>query len=218
MDRPGAAGLPGVAPQASSKQDVLGPTNSTRTTAQSAIAESRMTSALINQARQLAADDRNFGAIGMLRQTVQDGIQQGDAFARTIGGNARNVQQDIVKTGSEVGLENFDPAIPQLDAMINILAYRMAKMNDPGGRLSQPDFEIARKSLGGAGLLANRAEFLSRLDLFESVLNANVDSARQSLGMPAAETPVAPAAPPAADQAPVQRWGRGPDGRPVRVQ
>jgi hypothetical protein len=146
------------------------PTATNTTRAQASDQDAASTLDIIKTARSIAGDERNFGASGILRNTVQDLIQQGNALAITLGGAAADVQRDIAARGSDVGLENFDPTLPQLDMMTNILAFRMAKMNDPAGRVTDQDFRIAKNQIGGRGFFANQKEFLSRLDLFENML------------------------------------------------
>lgn len=125
---------------------------------------------LINVAREIGTDARNFGLSGSLRGTVQDAMQQGSALANTLGAKAQEAQQDLVGMGSDVSLEAFDPRLSQLETMENLLAYQLAKFNDPGGRVTDADFRAAKQSLGLSGLLSNQAKFMSRLDLLQNMI------------------------------------------------
>jgi hypothetical protein len=197
--RKDAVGMPApAAPGATSAKDATIPTAPVITQVQKGDLDAAGTRAIITEARNLASDDRNFGFAGLVRETVQDAIQQGKALGRTLSMEGSKVQEDIARLGSDVGLQNFDPNLPQLDMMMNVLAFRMAKMNDPAGRVTDQDFKIAKNQIGGGGILSNQREFLSRLDLFERVLGQQQQIGQSFLngrGRAGAITPAAPAAP-----------------------
>lgn len=138
--------------------------------------------AAISAARQVGQDERNFGPSGLLRSTVQDAVQAGQALGSTLSQEANNVQRDLVQTGSNVGLDHFDPNLSQLDMMENLLSYRLAKFNDPAGRVSDADFRAAKQSLGFGKALGNQADFMSRLDLLEQMLQGDQSRVNSSLG------------------------------------
>jgi hypothetical protein len=152
-------------------------------------------------ARTLGSDPRNFGTAGFLRSTVQDGIAQGSALAQTIGGKLQEIQAEVAQTAPGVGLEAFDPRLPQLEAMNNILAYEAARVmaGQEGRSVSNQDIKNWRGVIGATGFLANKDEYLAKLDLLEQLLGVNRGSAVNLLGggaLPGATpAPGAPTAP-----------------------
>lgn len=182
VDRRNAVGMPAPLKGATSAKDALTPTTPNVTAGQRSNLEADDTLALISNARSLASDPRNFGLSGIARSTVQDAMEQGDALARTLGQQGTRAQQEIINLGSDVGIENFDPTLPQLDMMTNLLAFRMAKMNDPGGRVTDQDFRIAKSKITGGAILGNQKDFLARLDLFENTLRGNQGRTQTFLG------------------------------------
>lgn len=141
-----------------------------------------ITKNMIDSTRQLAADQRNFGASGWMRSTMQNLVQQGDALAQSLAGNASSIQSEITAVGDwadKVDAREFDSRLPAVAMMRNVLAYQMAKINDPGGRVSDMDYKAALRSLGGDGFLNNQAQFMAGLDTFEQMLGAAESVHRQ---------------------------------------
>jgi hypothetical protein len=157
-------------------------TNSTRAGLEKQGIETGNFRDMIGMARSVAGDERSFGASGFLRGTVQDAIQQGNALAQTLGAQANKTQQAVVAGGHEIGLDNFDTDLSQIEMMENMLAYQLARFREPGGRLSDNDFRAAKKDVGLGGLLANQAKFMARLDLLEQVIGGVDQRATDTLG------------------------------------
>lgn len=138
----------------------------------------------IGRVREVAQDPRNFGVTGALRGTVQDAIQQGDALAQYMGTEGRDIQENIARSGYDISLENFDPDLPKLDMMQNLLAYKMASTlaQQEGRGLSDNDFRRFQEMFSGQGMLSNQRDFLSRLEMAESLLQDAGSRAGDNLG------------------------------------
>jgi len=105
------------------------------------------------------------GIVGSLRGTAQDIIQTGGDLGQFFGGGVAEVN-DAVRKGlldAGVAAENFDPNIPAIQMMSNLLAWQYAKSLS-GDRVSNEQLAQAREAVGGTGMFANRANTLTRLD------------------------------------------------------
>ncbi len=104
------------------------------------------------------------GAVGFLRGTAQDAIQVGGELGEFFGGGVADVARAIDEGLADASLAgNFDPNIPAIDMLANLLAFQYAKTTT-GERLSNEMLKAARAALGLDGLDANQANSLARLD------------------------------------------------------
>lgn len=105
------------------------------------------------------------GLVGSLRGTAQDIIQTGNDLGQFFGAGIQDVNNAIQNGMADVGLsaEFFDPSIPAIEMMTNLLAWQYAKSLS-GERVSNEQLRQAREAIGGTGLFANRANSLARLD------------------------------------------------------
>lgn len=141
---------------------------------------------------------------------------------------ARQAEQGLIEP--EVLRRNFNPNIPQATLLENLLVAQLAKVNDPNGRLSNQQMEETRKALGGGGWFQNAQRTRASLDGIRQQITAKRGMYR---GLEPQAAAIGPGAAPAAPPPPVggqssvpaasvtggdERWERGPDGRPRRVQ
>lgn len=131
----------------------------------------------INSIRKVAGDERNFGAVGAIRSTIQDLIKQGDATAQQFGGEAARIRNEIQGGAADVDLGLFDPDIPAINLYNNVLAFKLARSLDPSGRLSNDDVKRAQEAIGNPqGILGNREKYLSNLESIEREANYRIDA------------------------------------------
>lgn len=139
------------------------------------------------------------GAVGWIRGTAQNFIQTSGEIGSAFGGEVLRVQQEIAGGMADADLSGaFDPNIPAIEMMANLLAFRFAKMTT-GERLSNEMLRATRRSLGLDNLMSNQADSVARLntaiqmiDRQEQILQ-NVLS--NGVGGPAPAAPAAPAQP-----------------------
>lgn len=105
------------------------------------------------------------GLVGALRGTAQDIVQTGGDLGQFFGGQVEEVNKAVREGLLDAGVaaENFDPNIPAIEMLSNLLAWQYAKSLS-GDRVSNEQLKQAREALGGTGLFANRANTLTRLD------------------------------------------------------
>jgi hypothetical protein len=105
------------------------------------------------------------GAVGWLRGTAQNVIQTGGELGNYFGGSIADINNQI-KSGmadaSLVGL--FDPTLPAIDMMGNLLAFQYAKTTTGGERLSNQMIQEAKRALGLDSMTANQADSTARLN------------------------------------------------------
>lgn len=104
------------------------------------------------------------GMVGWLRGTAQNVIQTGGELGTFFGGQTAEVADDIKSGLADAGLAGaFDPNIPAIEMMANLLAFQYAKTTT-GERLSNEMLKAARTALGLDGLDANQANSTARLN------------------------------------------------------
>lgn len=160
------------------------------------------------------------GVVGALRGTAQNFIQVGGELGQFFGGQMAEVAAAIESGAADANLAGeFDPNIPAIDMLANLLAFQFAKTTT-GERLSNEMLRAAREALGLNGLDANQANSVARINAAISQIEAQerfLMGVRQNGISPASST--APAAIPSAapGSAPAasggaEVWERGPDG------
>lgn len=134
---------------------------------------------------------------------------------------AKQAERGLVEP--EVLSKNFNPNIPQAQLLENLLVAQLAKVNDPNGRLSNQQMDETRRALGGGGWFQNAQRTRAALDGIRQQIAAKrgmyqgVAPQAAAIGPGGAPAPAAAPAP-APPSGGGERWERGPDGRPRRVQ
>lgn len=131
------------------------------------------------------------GLVGALRGTAQDVIQTGTELGQFFGGGVAEVN-DAVRDGlldAGVASELFDPNIPAIDMLTNLLSWQYAKTFS-GDRVSNEQLLRAREAIGGTGIFANTANTLTRLDkLIDALDHQRSQLGPLSPGLQLGETP-----------------------------
>lgn len=146
------------------------------------------------------------GVVGSLRGTAQNLIQTGNELGRYMGGALEEVSRDMERGLTDANLGGqFDPNIPAIDLMTNLLAWQYAKAMG-GERVSNEQLRTARAAIGGTGMLGNQADSLTRLTQLRDNWSRELERNRQRLGelsprQTRPSDPMAPAAPGAAPAA-----------------
>jgi len=154
----------------------------------------------------IQASPASQGVVGALRGTVQDVIQTGGELGQFFGGDIARLADEARSKAKDAGLSKmFDPSIPAIEAVGNMLAYQVAKAQK-GDRLSSEDVAQTKNQLGLHGLGANQAnaeakisELLRSLDERENMLwrarSGGVAAVRSASGAGAPNAPPPGAAP-----------------------
>lgn len=179
----------------------------------------------------IAKNPNSVGLIGQGRGMVQDAATLAQGAAQMFGindiqGEMAKAQQEASQYGVNLDFE-YDPAISQIESLMNILAFQGARAigGQSGNDLSDKDVKAIKIILGDpTSLFTNSKKLLSRLSLVNQYVadQRRINLGTMGLPAPAAPPPAAPApgAPPpvAAPGAAKEKWTIGPDGSPVRVQ
>lgn len=150
------------------------------------------------------------GAVGWLRGTTQNVIATGGELGQFFGGGVAEVAQAIESGAADASLAGaFDPNIPAIEMMANLLAFQYAKTTT-GERLSNEMLRAARAALGLEGLTANQASSLARIDTAIKQMESQEEILRRirtnGVGAGQVATPVAPTTPPSAAGATKMRF------------
>jgi len=112
----------------------------------------------------IAKSPSSQGAVGWLRGTAQNLVQTGGELGQYFGGGVNDVQKAIANGLADEDLAGaFDPNIPAIEMMANLLAFQYAKTTT-GERLSNEMLRATRSALGLDGLTSNQASSLARLN------------------------------------------------------
>jgi hypothetical protein len=113
----------------------------------------------------IASSPASQGAVGWLRGTAQNVVQTGGELGQYFGGQIQQVTNAIASGAADASLAGaFDPNIPAIEMMANLLAFQYAKTTT-GERLSNEMLRAAKAALGLEGLTANQASSLARIDM-----------------------------------------------------
>jgi hypothetical protein len=158
----------------------------------------------------IASSPASQGVVGWMRGTAQDLVQTGGELGAFFGGQMQEVSEAIKNGTADAGLAGaFDPNIPAIEMMANLLAFQYAKTTT-GERLSNQMLAQTRRALGLEGLTANQASSLTRVN--EAIKRIEAQQAilgRARTGGVNAINGAAPTAPPAngmPGQPPVMRF------------
>lgn len=173
--------VPQALPQAQGSADELGlgAPNRNRIDAQGLAAVSALDT--IGQLETLITQNPGSqGLVGALRGTAQDIIQSGGELGRAFGGTMAEVSAAVERGAIDAGVAQtlFDPNIPAIEMLTNVLAWQYAK-SFAGDRVSNEQLRIAREAIGASGMFNNQANSLARLgqlrDMFQRDLSRNTD-------------------------------------------
>lgn len=117
--------------------------------------------------RNMIADNgASQGLVGYARMTAQNLMQSGTELGNFLGGTAQEAAEAARAGTLDAGLikEMFDPSLPAIDMLGNMLAFQYAK-SLTGERLSNEMLRSARAALGMNRPLSNQADSLARLDM-----------------------------------------------------
>jgi hypothetical protein len=161
--------------QGSAEELGLGTTNRNRIDAQGLAAVSALDT--IGQLETLiSSNPASQGLVGSLRGTAQNVMETGNELGRFFGGTMAEVNQAVSSGLIDQGVagEMFDPSIPAIDMLMNVLAWQYAK-SFAGDRVSNEQLRIAREAIGSSGVFNNQSNSLTRLgqlrDMFGRDLN-----------------------------------------------
>jgi hypothetical protein len=128
------------------------------------------------------------GLIADVSRTVEGAIQQGGAVSQFFTGlkNQAETQLNTKEAGmlsKATGKNIFDPNLSAIDFMEVAMVFRVAKVLDPSGRLSDEDFKQAQKALGFDRALTGEAQLRQRIDAFEKFMVRDLKRVRGKLGV-----------------------------------
>lgn len=138
------------------------------------------------------------GMVGWLRGKTQDVVQMGGEVGAYFGGQIKEVTDAIATGAADASLAGaFDPNIPAIEMMANLLAFQYAKTTT-GERLSNEMLRAAKAALGLEGLTANQASSMARIETAIKQMESQEAILRniRTNGVGAGQT-TTPAAPPA---------------------
>lgn len=152
-------------PQATGSANDIGMTTSVRSGVQDQLISTQQTINTASTLRDMIqANPSSQGVAGMLRGTAQDIIQTGNELGQLMGAGVSDVNAAIRQGLADAGIQTefFDPSIPAIEMMTNLLAWQYAKSMS-GDRVSNEQLRQARQAIGGAGIFANQANSTARL-------------------------------------------------------
>lgn len=199
----------------------FGPTTANTTSANSQEAEVSRTLNLLDVYE--SALDNNPGALGLaglVRGTAQNAVATATDLARAFGSSAPEIQNaaEELRAGLEgVAPDLFDPSIPEIAFLQGTLAYSLARTENPSGEVSRQAYERALERVKGGGALANTQSAKAAVSALRKVVQSQLEAIR-TLRAPGTGRTDTNFQPPAGSDAPVERWIKGPDGRPMRAQ
>lgn len=163
-----------AAPTGSNEDIGLGKTNQTRVDGQALGAIGALDT--LGQLEPLIMNSpASQGLVGALRGTAQNVMQTGNELGRFFGGTVAEVAE-AVNGGlidSNLASEMFDPNIPAIEMLTNVLAWQYAK-SFAGDRLSNEQLRTARDAIGGSGAWNNQASSLVRLKQLREMFNRDL--------------------------------------------
>lgn len=142
----------------------------------------------------IATSPASQGLVGWLRGTTQNIIETGGELGGFFGGKVKEVTDDISKGLADADLAgSFDPKIPAIEMMANLLAFQYAKTTT-GERLSNEMLRNAKEALGLNGLDANQKSSIARINQAILMIQSQQDMLNSVLknGISATNTPAPP--------------------------
>jgi hypothetical protein len=149
----------------------------------------------------IAQSPASQGAVGWLRGTTQNVVATGGELGAYFGGGLQEVSDAIKSGAADASLAGaFDPNIPAIEMMANLLAFQYAKTTT-GERLSNEMLRAARTALGLDGLTTNQQDAIARINTAvkqmesqEAILRG-IRTNGVGAGQPNAAPPTTPMAP-----------------------
>lgn len=159
--------------------------------------------ASLDQLEALAKDPTLFGAAGAIRGLAQEGTEQVRGLANLFGADG-DAAAGAIQQSLPAPMQGFDNALPQLDAGLKALSFKVAKVLDDSGRLSNDDRRIAAEIAGGT--VRSQADFLARAQQLRGMIARSQAARGAAMGRPPGTgqqtAPEAPVAAPPAQPAP----------------
>jgi hypothetical protein len=155
------------------------------------------------------------GALGAARRTFQQLVASGDEAAKVLGLDANNAAAEFARQGAgALAAKDFNPNLDEAEFLRHVLAYRLAKANNPSGEVGVRAYESNKQALS-QGLLSTNTSSLARTAAFRKMLDA-IEQGNAARSQPVTPGQPAPQQAPATPQ--VEQWDMGPDGVPRRVR
>ncbi len=133
--------------------------------------------------RSISAIDSITAAIGEdpsragLTGTVKGMVQTGLGMSKDMAAEFAGIVSDDIKRGLADADFAFDPELPKMQVLENMLAYALARANKPTGRLNKDDKDAALKNVRLHGLTST-ADVLARL----KAVRKRLTDARNDIG------------------------------------
>jgi hypothetical protein len=187
-----------------------GPTTAMVTKAHEGIKNSELLRGLTKDLRAVLKPE-NVGVVADLRQAAYGATGQAEAagslFSRTWSESLQEpneltkllrtemelAEEDMAKNSdlvSGVSVVNdrvwFDPSLSEAEVLGQIITYKVARIDEPGGRLSVDDAERAEKKIGMNRVFAYVPDVLVRLDVIDKMALGEENKFRAWLEMPTA--------------------------------
>jgi len=129
----------------------------------------------------IASSPASQGVVGYIRGTAQNLIQTGGEIGAYFGGEVNEINKRIANGLEDVSLaSSFDPNIPAIEMMANLLAFQYAKTTT-GERLSNEMLRASRAALGLDSITANQADAVTRLNTAVSLIEDQEGILRKAL-------------------------------------
>lgn len=146
------------------------------------------------------------GLVGSVRGTFQNLRQTGNELGTYFGGEVANIARQIDEGLADPSVAGgFDPTLPAIEVMSNVLAFQYAKTLNPD-RLSNEMLLQAKRALGLDRLTSNQADSLARLSQVRDTLTTQQQmlARMRNEGIGADGTPAQPGGAPTQPSAPPQ--------------
>lgn len=126
----------------------------------------------------------NIGAVGGLKNFVGGSTAQAAALATLLNGKAGEIIRDLSTTvdpNDPVSANWFDPSVGRINLLQNSLAYDIARLRDPGGKISDRDFQAARQSVGD-NMMVGPEQIYAILDEIDLLAEDKMRRAQEDMG------------------------------------
>lgn len=194
---------------------VDGLTQSTKSTLQKGAVEAERFKRMLEQTRAAAQDKTNFGIPGFIKGVAQDTAAVGQGLAEGLGFN--NLNQAIARARTELarsdasdpnllaGLFDFDPGLPKLQTLADLLVFSAASAlaGQEGRSVSDRDIKMFKGIVGAPdSFLMNQERYLAKLQTLQDIVEGREAADAKFTGKPA----------PKPGGSGTVKWGRRPDG------
>lgn len=138
---------------------------------------------IIDKLREVAGGDE-LGLPGILNGTLQSLSalgESGNEIAARLRAQRVDIQGNLDPSARKAVDSAFNPNVQMSKTLLELLAAQIAISNNPGGRISDKDIEVAKSSLGLKEVLGNPADLESAFQALEFVIDSRVSAANKSL-------------------------------------